>query len=49
MEIFVFKETPVKADSGRKFLEINLQDVNIQKQVYHINVGFGTKLHIAEY
>ena len=48
MEKFVLKEAVTKADSGRKLLKINQQDVNIQNPADHINVGSASKLHIAK-
>ena len=49
MEKFVLKETLAKADSGRKLLKMNPQDINIQKPTDHIKVRSAAKLHIAEY
>ena len=49
MEKFALKETLAKADSGRKLLKMNPQDINIQKPTDHIKVRSAAKLHIAEY
>ena len=38
MEKFVLEETLTKADSGRKRLKINPQDVNNRKPVDHVDV-----------
>ena len=49
MQKFVLKETLAKADSGRKLLKMNPQDINNQKPTDHIKVRSAAKLHIAEY
>ena len=49
MGTFVLEETLAKADSGRKRLKINPQDVNIRKSADHVDVGSAAKLLISEY
>ena len=49
MERFVLEETLAKADSGRKRLKINPQDVNIRKPADYVDVGSAAELLISEY